>query len=253
LGWTYSRAVPLFDAKGEIVEWFGAASDVSSRKEAEENYRKLAETLDAEVRARTRDLEERNAEILRQSERDAGARHIELNLDATKAAARLVFRAHKLGATEPEHYLMPKHLSRIMFGPDKGKRGYDPNQHQRYWDTAWHSLTSAVRCPRCGKVQAPAKNCRVETCNANMHGLTSATEGLRFHDLRHSFITHMVERGVPLGTIGSFVGQMSARMIRHYTHITTGAGRKAAETLDQEPMLSIGALYPQTTALERPN
>jgi len=38
------------------------------RREAEEKYRKLAETLDAEVRARTRDLEERNTEILRQSE-----------------------------------------------------------------------------------------------------------------------------------------------------------------------------------------
>ena len=68
LGWTYSRAVPLLDVKGDIIEWFGAASDVTARKEAEESYRKLAETLDAEVRARTRDLEERNTEILRQSE-----------------------------------------------------------------------------------------------------------------------------------------------------------------------------------------
>lgn len=35
LGWTFSRAVPLLDAKGEIVEWFGAASDVTERKQAE--------------------------------------------------------------------------------------------------------------------------------------------------------------------------------------------------------------------------
>mgnify|MGYP001162074420 CR=1 FL=1 len=68
LGWTHSRAVPLLDSKGDIIEWFGAASDVTARREAEEKYRKLAETLDAEVRARTRDLEERNTEILRQSE-----------------------------------------------------------------------------------------------------------------------------------------------------------------------------------------
>jgi signal transduction histidine kinase/DNA-binding response OmpR family regulator len=31
-GWTFSRAVPLSDAKGDIVEWFGAASDVTGRK-----------------------------------------------------------------------------------------------------------------------------------------------------------------------------------------------------------------------------
>lgn len=36
LGWTISRAVPLFDDKGELLEWFGAASDVTQRHEAEE-------------------------------------------------------------------------------------------------------------------------------------------------------------------------------------------------------------------------
>jgi hypothetical protein len=101
---------------------------------------------------------------------------------------------------------MPKHLSRIKFGPHKGKRGYDPTQHQLVWDTAWQSLTNAVRCPKCSKVQEPAEKCCVETCNADMRGVRSATEGLRFHDLRHTFITHMVERGVPLGTIQAFVG-----------------------------------------------
>jgi signal transduction histidine kinase len=68
LGWTYSRAIPILDANGEIVEWFGAASDVTDRKQAEENYRQLAQTLELEVRARTRELEERNADVLRQSE-----------------------------------------------------------------------------------------------------------------------------------------------------------------------------------------
>jgi PAS domain S-box-containing protein len=45
LGWTFSRAVPLLDAQGEIVEWFGAASDVTERKEAEEALRASAERL----------------------------------------------------------------------------------------------------------------------------------------------------------------------------------------------------------------
>lgn len=61
--WTNSRAVPLLDMNGEIVEWFGAATDVTARKEAEEKYRKLAQTLDAEVRARTRELEEQSRQV----------------------------------------------------------------------------------------------------------------------------------------------------------------------------------------------
>jgi PAS domain S-box-containing protein len=36
LGWTMSRAVPLLDDDGEVREWFGAASDVTQRKQNEE-------------------------------------------------------------------------------------------------------------------------------------------------------------------------------------------------------------------------
>ena len=35
LGWTFSRAIPLMDNDGTVVEWFGAASDVTARKQAE--------------------------------------------------------------------------------------------------------------------------------------------------------------------------------------------------------------------------
>ncbi len=45
LGWTFSRAIPLLDAKGDIVEWFGAASDVSERKQTEEALRESVERL----------------------------------------------------------------------------------------------------------------------------------------------------------------------------------------------------------------
>jgi integrase len=78
-----------------------------------------------------------------------------------------------------------------------------------YWDTAWHSLIQAA-------------------------GLA----GFRFHDLRHTFITYMVERGVPLGTIQAFVGHMSTRMLKHYTHIASGFARKAVELPDADPILN---------------
>jgi PAS domain S-box-containing protein len=35
-GWTFSRAIPLLDTNGTIVEWFGAASDVTARRRAED-------------------------------------------------------------------------------------------------------------------------------------------------------------------------------------------------------------------------
>ena len=45
-GWTFSRAVPILDDKGEIIEWFGTASDITERVIAEEallQSRELAE------------------------------------------------------------------------------------------------------------------------------------------------------------------------------------------------------------------
>jgi PAS domain S-box-containing protein len=40
LGWTFSRAIPIRNAEGEVVEWFGAASDITGRKRAEEALRR---------------------------------------------------------------------------------------------------------------------------------------------------------------------------------------------------------------------
>ena len=40
VGWTFSRAIPILSESGEISEWFGAATDVTRRKEAEETLRR---------------------------------------------------------------------------------------------------------------------------------------------------------------------------------------------------------------------
>jgi signal transduction histidine kinase/response regulator RpfG family c-di-GMP phosphodiesterase len=60
-GWAFSRAVPLLDAKGGILEWFGAATDITARKQADEELRQreraLAEAHEA-LKARTEQLRE---------------------------------------------------------------------------------------------------------------------------------------------------------------------------------------------------
>jgi PAS domain-containing protein len=36
IGWMFSRAVPILNAAGELVEWFGSTTDITMRREAEE-------------------------------------------------------------------------------------------------------------------------------------------------------------------------------------------------------------------------
>ena len=137
---------------------------------------------------------------------DSGARLIELNVAALEAVTRLYQRAVMLGASKPEHYLLPADLSRHTRANDplRGRIGFDPTRHQGTFHSAWRSLRKAA-------------------------GL----DGLRFHDLRHSFISMLAVHGVPLPVVQSMVGHMSAAVTRHYTHISTQAARAAVELLNK--------------------
>ncbi|WP_162055928.1 PAS domain-containing sensor histidine kinase [Pontibacter pamirensis] len=50
VGWTFSRAIPVLDQAGEIIEWFGAATDITEQKlaqdaleESEQRFRIMAD------------------------------------------------------------------------------------------------------------------------------------------------------------------------------------------------------------------
>jgi integrase len=153
------------------------------------------------------DLGNRRLRITRKSTKtNAGARLVELNQAAFGAILRLYRRAQQVGAREPEHYLLPADLSRHTKGTDplKGGRGFDPTRHQMSWDTAWRNLRKAA-----------------------------GFDGLRFHCLRHTFITMMAEGGTPLAVTQSMVGHVSDAITKHYTHISQNAARQAVEKLDR--------------------
>src|SRR5664280_224115 len=127
---------------------------------------------------------------------DAGARDVALNDLALWVLKRLLKRAALLGATDPEHYLLPANLSKHTHEKDPlhDRRGYDPTRHQTSWSTAWENLKAA----------AGMKN-------------------FRFHDLRHTFITQGIEDNVPVEVMMAQVGHVSAEMTRYHTHLSSGA------------------------------
>lgn len=47
LGWTFSRAVPILDKQGNIIEWFGAANDITRKKEMEDALRQSQQKSEA--------------------------------------------------------------------------------------------------------------------------------------------------------------------------------------------------------------
>jgi two-component sensor histidine kinase len=50
IGWVFTRAVPILDEAGEITEWFGAATDVTGRRQHEEHLRLIVHELNHRVK-----------------------------------------------------------------------------------------------------------------------------------------------------------------------------------------------------------
>jgi PAS domain S-box-containing protein len=55
---------PIVDDRGEVIFLHPTGVDITDVKRAEEKYRKLSESLDAQVRARTSELEQGNTDVL---------------------------------------------------------------------------------------------------------------------------------------------------------------------------------------------
>jgi len=102
-----------------------------------------------------RDIDLINRAInIRRSKTEAGVRVIPLNADAVGAMTALYRRALQLGPVHPDHY--------IFFACEHG--AIDPTRPMKGWRSAWRSLTRAIRCPRCGMLQAPTAKCKAEGC-----------------------------------------------------------------------------------------
>ena len=133
------------------------------------------------------------------------------------AVNHLVARAGLLGACEPHHYLLPADLSKHTRKSDPlhGRMGFDPTRHQTSWDSAWEALKQAAGLP-----------------------------GFRFHDLRHTHITHAIEEGVPIEVVMAQVGHVSAEMTRYYTHLGSNAKHTAVAAVQRKASVVLEVLEP---------
>lgn len=97
IGWTFSRAVPLLDETGEIIEWFGAASDITIRKKAEEALRESEERLAVEL-ADTKNLQAVSGQLIRENDINALYEKVidaAIGLMRSDASSLQIFRREK--------------------------------------------------------------------------------------------------------------------------------------------------------------
>jgi integrase len=106
----------------------------------------------------------------------------------------------------------------------------DPERPIANWRTAWRRLTDVIQCPGCCELQHPGESCRNQDCKADIRGLKSPLAGLRFHDLRHTAATKLLEQGTPIAVVAQILGwsaSTAVRMAKLYGHIRPEVQRQA--------------------------
>jgi integrase len=117
----------------------------------------------------------------------------------------LLLRAQALGATEPEHYLLPLNLRKSKHLSGQTKAKWDVARPMTGWVKSWRKLMEA-----CGM------------------------QGFRFHDLRHTFRTLGAEAGVPLEVMMAQLGHMDRETSLEYVHIQQRALEHAKQLIESE-------------------
>lgn len=137
----------------------------------------------------------------------AGERQIPLNRVALVAIRRLLERAQKLGASQPEHFLLPDNMARHTKSHDplydNRFDGWNPNSHQKGWAYAWRKLRKKAELPH-----------------------------VEFYSLRHTSITAGGEQNVPLAVMKSLAGHMDTFMTDYYTGIRDNPKVQAVKAIE---------------------
>jgi integrase len=212
---THDEKLKLLRVAGQHPEWQHAEAAMSLA---------LCTTMrGCEIkRLQWRDIDLLNRTItVRTSKTEAGQRLIPMNDTALEIVLRLRARARALRGTEPQHFVFPACENDHV----------DPTKGQTSFRTAWRSLTRAIQCPACGKLQRPGKTCTDADCGTDIQKVQSPLAGLRFHDLRHHAITELAESQVSDQTIMAIAGHVSQRMLARYSHVRSEARRQAVAAL----------------------
>jgi integrase len=150
------------------------------------------------------DLAGRTVTVGKSKTESGAGRMIPLN---DRAFVVLSFWAGLFGEREPEHYVFPSERYGAAGNGFAATlvQSSDPDKPIGRWKEAWESakIRAGVRC--------------------------------RFHDLRHTGCTRMLEAGVPFSVMATIMGwsaSTTVRMAKRYGHIGQAAQRQAVATLN---------------------
>jgi integrase len=155
-----------------------------------------------------------------------------------RAMATLSFWASHFPERESEHYVFP--TERYGAAGDKFEPNVyqtDPTQPIRSIKEAWEGAKlMAARILKSNPVGGNSEGEPAESGEAKPEEKKLETLACRFHDLRHTAVSRMLDAGVPIAKVAKIVGWSPATMVRmaaRYGHFTLEELRSAVESISR--------------------
>ncbi|MFW5733952.1 MAG: PAS domain-containing protein [Oceanidesulfovibrio sp.] len=126
--WMESTRVPLFDEHGAVIGLAGISHDITRRKQAQEELQFSYEELEQRVRMRTRELEEANRALRKES---GEHKHTAEQLEISKQRAESLSRAKSNFLANVSHEIRTP-LNAILGAAELADLADDPSESQRY-------------------------------------------------------------------------------------------------------------------------
>jgi integrase len=168
-------------------------------------------------------LKAKHIVIRRESAKNRTERHPRLTAVGEWGLRNLLERARALGATQPEHFLLPLNIRKSRILSKATDQKWDVTRPMATWVKSWRRLMQACGMP-----------------------------GFRFHDLRHTFRTLGAQAGVPLEVMMAQVGHMDRQTSLEYVHIQQNALERAQYLIEREQAAVLKATGARmSTALAR--
>jgi len=124
---------------------------------------------------------------------------------------------------------------------DVGSGRPRPRCHPAWVDEERSAAGGAAQCQRRRRARPPLDGWRQGLCVrfSQIFCTASGIDDLRFHDLRHTFASWLVQRGRTLKEVQEALGHQTITMTMRYSHLAPGHRRATVAALD-------GALRPES-------
>jgi len=98
--------------------------------------------------------------------------------------------------------------------------------HNNYSRSIFNTIFAGFYDPRSGKPYQDVKRSFSSACRR------AGIKDFRFHDIRHTFASHLVMAGIDLTTVKELLGHKTIAMTLRYAHLAPSHKVKAVDILD---------------------